>query len=114
MKNKLKNSRQLRGFLKFSLSTKGLTITDLAKTKGITGPSLCNAFYRPFPKAERIIADALNQQPWDVWPERYTDQKPNRPNTWYLRKSGGWLVKHIKKNSEVKGKILDKDRHETD
>jgi len=108
---KLNDSSRLRGLLKFTLSAQGLTISDLARVYGITGSSLCNAFYVPFPKAERIIADALNLQPWDLWPERYENGKPNRPNLWYQRKSGGWKskAKNITNKIEVKGKILDGD-----
>jgi Ner family transcriptional regulator len=111
MENKLKDTRSLRGWVKFNLSLEGHTIVDLAKEHGITGVSLCTAFYRPFPKAERIIADTLNLQPWDLWPDRYgEDHKPNRKNWWYGRG-------HCKSNTEnfdVNKKILDKDRHETD
>lgn len=86
MKSEPKNSRTLRGFLKFSLSTKRLSIDDLARMHGMTGSSLCIAFYRPFPKAERIIAEALNLQAWDLWPSRYgPDHLPNRKNRWYDR-----------------------------
>lgn len=106
MKNKTNDSRILRGVFKFSLSTRGLTIADLAKIYGMTGPSVCIAFYRPFPKAERIIADALNLQPWELWPLRYgKDRKSNRPNLWYRRKRGLWKGKNIKKQTIVKEKI---------
>jgi Ner family transcriptional regulator len=85
MKNKLSNSRKFRWLLKSALSTRSLSIDGLGRMHGMTGPSLCIAFYRPFPKAERIIADVLNLEPWDLWPERYSDGKPNRRNRWYDR-----------------------------
>ena len=113
MKKDIPNSsKKLRGLLKFSLSTQGLTVSDLASMYGITGPSLFNCFYIPFPKAERIVADALNLQPWDLWPERYTDQKPNRFNTWYRRKYGEWKPKNTKKSIGVKGKNLNENECE--
>jgi len=69
--NKTEISGRLRGLLKFTLATKGLTISDLAKMHGMTGPSLCSAFYVPFPKAGRIIVDVLNLPPWKIWLSRY-------------------------------------------
>ena len=84
----------------------GITIASLAKAHRITSSTLRTAFYRPFPKAERIIANALNLQPQEVWPSRYNkDGKPNRVNRWYLRKSGLWKAKNIKKQTIVKEKI---------
>jgi len=107
---KLNDSSRLRGLFKFTLSAQGLTISDLARVYGMTGPSLCNAFYVPFPKAEHIIADALNLQPQELWPSRYDSAgRPNRRNRWYDRGRGGWKpkTKNITDKIEVKGKILD-------
>lgn len=117
MKNKIKSSKELRGLLKFTLSTRGLTVDGLARMFGMSGSSLCIAFYRPFPKAERIIAEALNLQPWDIWPERYTNGKPNRPNPWYRRKFGEWTrksttVEGITQEKILDEKILDENRNE--
>ncbi len=95
-KDQPKESKKLRGLFKFTLSTQGLTISELAKMHGMTGPCLCNVFYVPFPKAEKIVADALNLQPWDLWPERYDSAgRPNRKNAWYRRKDGTWKPKNI-------------------
>jgi len=105
-KEEPKNSKNLRALLKFTLSTKGLTITELAKIHMKSTPNLCNAFYIPYPRGEAIIADALNLQPWDIWPDRYgEDHKSNR-------KRG--RKKHNMKDFEVNQKILDGDRYATD
>lgn len=114
-KDKPNDSKRLRGLLKFTLSTKGLTITDLAKMHGMTGPSLCNAFYVPFPKAERIIADALNFKPQELWPSRYdSNGKPNRPNLWYQRKRGLWKPKNTTKGIKVNREKEDYSNGTTD
>ena len=35
--------------------------------------------HKPWPAVERIIADALGVDPWEIWPSRYTsDHKPRR------------------------------------
>ena len=78
-KEEPKNSKNLRALLKFTLSTKGLTITELAKIHMMSTSNLCNAFYIPYPRGEAIIAAALDLQPWDLWSDRYgEDHKSNR------------------------------------
>jgi len=96
MRNEPKNSKTLRGLLKFSLSTREMTINDLAKSHGINGSTLCVAFSRPYPRGERIIAEVLNLPAWEVWPDRYgPDRRPNRENLWYKRKKGLWPGKTV-------------------
>jgi Ner family transcriptional regulator len=89
------DNRVLREWVKFRLSLKGYTFKKLGEKHRITGVSICTVFYRPYPKVERIIADALETQPWDFWPERYDEKgRPNRRNLWYLRKYGLWHPKN--------------------
>jgi len=70
--------RALREWVKFNLAVKGLSLAELSR---LTHCDLPTAFFRPFPRAERIIADALDLEPWELWPDRYgPDNKPNRVN----------------------------------
>jgi len=86
--------RAFCGWVRLNLSLSGKNLEDLAKENGIKGKSLGTVFHRPYPRAERIIADALGLRPQDLWPERYgKNGKPNRPNLWYQRKSGAWKPK---------------------
>jgi len=85
--------RAFRTRVKINLALGGYTLEDLAKKNGLRGNSLSLVFFKPYPRGERIIADALGLQPWDLWPERYENGKPNRPNLWYQRKSGAWKPK---------------------
>jgi Ner family transcriptional regulator len=106
MKRQFNHNKALRTFLRFSLQIQGFTIVDLAKAHGISASTLRTTFYRPFPKGETIISNALGRQPQELWPLRYDkDGKPNRVNRWYLRKSGLWKPKNIKKQTIVKEKI---------
>ena len=100
-KDEPKNSKNLRALLKFTLSTKGLTITELAKIHMMSTSNLCNAFYIPYPRGEAIIAAALDLQPWDLWVGRYgEDHKSNR-------KRG--RKKNNMENFDVNQKISDVD-----
>lgn len=101
--------RILRGWIKFNLSLKGLTLKDLGEKYNCT--SLCIVFHRPFPRAEKIIADTLNLEPQTLWPDRYDSTgRPNRRNTWYDRKRGGWKPKRITKRASVKENLKNKKR----
>ncbi|WP_298978460.1 helix-turn-helix transcriptional regulator [uncultured Psychrobacter sp.] len=55
-----------------ALKKAGTNMSALGEAKGYSRNSLRNALYRPYPKAEKIIADALNLKPKDIWPSRYS------------------------------------------
>ncbi|SUH36038.1 transcriptional regulator [Salmonella enterica subsp. enterica] len=42
---------------------------------GLSPDSLRNVFTRSWPRAERIIADALGITPQEIWPSRYGDMQ---------------------------------------
>ncbi|MGL9774151.1 MAG: helix-turn-helix domain-containing protein [Sodalis sp. (in: enterobacteria)] len=53
------------------LHKKGITMQDLSRGSGLASSTLKNVLYRPYPKGERIIANALNVDPASIWPSRY-------------------------------------------
>lgn len=55
----------------FELREKGTTLTALSRQEGLASRTLNNAFYRSYPKAEKIISNALGVQPSEIWPSRY-------------------------------------------
>lgn len=55
----------------FELREKGTTLTALSRQEGLASRTLNNAFYRSYPKAEKIISEALGVHPKDIWPSRY-------------------------------------------
>ncbi|AVP97942.1 hypothetical protein C7S18_12345 [Ahniella affigens] len=63
-----------------ALHKAGWSLRQLAIAHGYDdGAPLGEAARRPFPKAEGIIANALNLQPQVIWPSRYdTSGAPNR------------------------------------
>lgn len=54
-----------------SLHKGGITLQDLSRGSGLASSTLRNALYCPYPKGERIIANALNRDPASIWPSRY-------------------------------------------
>ncbi len=54
-----------------SLHKQGVTMRDLSIEAGLAADTLKNALYRPYPKGEKIIAQALGLDPAKIWPSRY-------------------------------------------
>lgn len=54
-----------------ALKIRGTNMSALSEANGYTRNGLRNALYRPYPKAEKIIADALGLKPQEIWPSRY-------------------------------------------
>ncbi|MDN5619262.1 MAG: helix-turn-helix domain-containing protein [Psychrobacter sp.] len=50
----------------------GTNMSRLSEASGYSRNSLRNALYRPYPKAERIIATAIGVEASDIWPSRYS------------------------------------------
>ncbi|OON39449.1 transcriptional regulator [Izhakiella australiensis] len=53
------------------LHKRGFTMRELSEQAGLKPDTLKNALHRSYPKGERIIADALNVDPSNIWPSRY-------------------------------------------
>ncbi|WP_418113372.1 helix-turn-helix domain-containing protein [Vibrio scophthalmi] len=56
-----------------ALHKKGLTVKTLSVRAGLAPSTLSNALNRPWPKGERIIAQALEVEACDIWPSRYSN-----------------------------------------
>ncbi|TPG61527.1 helix-turn-helix domain-containing protein [Ewingella americana] len=55
------------------LRKKGTTLAALSRESGLASSTLANALSRPWPKGEKLIADALKVPPKEIWPSRYYD-----------------------------------------
>ncbi len=55
----------------------GTNLSALSRKSGLHSNTLSNAIYRPWPKGEFIIADAINLHPSEIWPSRYYDVDGN-------------------------------------
>lgn len=53
----------------------GWSLRKLSVHHGYTSTALDNALYRHWPKAERLIADAIGVLPEKIWPSRYLQKK---------------------------------------
>ncbi|GAP66302.1 Nlp family transcriptional regulator [Mizugakiibacter sediminis] len=66
--------------IKAALTKAGWSFNQLGLAHGYTSKSTLTAVLRqPWPKAERIVADAIGVHPMTIWPSRYrADGTPNR------------------------------------
>ncbi len=57
-----------------ALRKAGWSLRRLATHHGYASPTtLTNALDRPWPKGQKIIADAIGKHPATIWPSRYDD-----------------------------------------
>ncbi|EDT2963631.1 transcriptional regulator [Salmonella enterica subsp. enterica] len=61
-----------------ALRKKKTTLAEQSRKAGLSSSTLANALTRPWPRGEKIIADALGISPEDIWPSRYFDEDGNR------------------------------------
>lgn len=57
--------------IKAELEKKGMNMSQLSRTAGLAESTLRNVFRVKYPKAQKIIADALGVSPEMIWPSRY-------------------------------------------
>ncbi|WKV52355.1 helix-turn-helix domain-containing protein [Dickeya fangzhongdai] len=57
------------------LRKRGTTLTAVSREAGLASSTLANTLVRHWPKGERLIANALNKRPEEIWPSRYHDLK---------------------------------------
>lgn len=54
-----------------ALQKKGWSLRQLSLAMGLSEHTLKSVMSRPYPKAEKIIAEVLGEAPEAIWPERY-------------------------------------------
>ncbi|MGT0149760.1 helix-turn-helix domain-containing protein [Vibrio metschnikovii] len=53
------------------LKSAGLSVRQLSRDAGLGENTLANALRSPWLKGEKIIADAIDMTPEQLWPSRY-------------------------------------------
>ncbi|EJQ6861562.1 helix-turn-helix domain-containing protein [Escherichia coli] len=53
------------------LKKRGTSLSALSRQAGLASSTLANALTRRCPKGERLIAEALDVAPENIWPSRY-------------------------------------------
>ncbi|EPN8619371.1 helix-turn-helix domain-containing protein [Escherichia coli] len=53
------------------LKKRGTSLSALSRQAGLASSTQANALTRRWPKGERLIAEALDVAPENIWPSRY-------------------------------------------
>lgn len=76
-----------------ALHKRGITLVALAKSHGRTNSStLSAAMVRSYPSSERVLADALEVHPKEIWPSRYFPDGTRKPQGIRAMKNGSALA----------------------
>lgn len=59
------------------LHKRKMSLAALSRQAGLSSSTLANTLQLPWPKGEKIIAEALELDPAVIWPERYFDEEGN-------------------------------------
>ncbi|MCW2477563.1 helix-turn-helix domain-containing protein [Candidatus Symbiopectobacterium sp. NZEC135] len=54
-----------------AIKRRGTSLAALSRASGLASSTLANALTRRWPKGERLIAQAINVSPEEIWPSRY-------------------------------------------
>ncbi len=70
-----------RAWVLFQVKLQGRSLAQIGKENGIaTRQNIYETFRRPYPRIEKIIAEAVGLTAQELFPERYgPDGLPNRP-----------------------------------
>ncbi|OTP97278.1 DNA-binding protein [Gilliamella apicola] len=88
-----------------ALKKKGTTLANLSRQSGLSSSTLSNALARPWTKGEFIIAQALDVEPYEIWPSRYIDSITNEPIKRVLRLTSTTKKKKKRKSTSKRKKI---------
>ncbi|MCE9873790.1 helix-turn-helix domain-containing protein [Hafnia alvei] len=58
-----------------ALKKRGTSLSAVSRNAGLASSTLANALIRQWPKGERLIAEALDITPEQIWPSRYHKAK---------------------------------------
>lgn len=109
-KNLLLDPEKRRAWIVYQVSLTGGSLARVAEDAGVNRQTLYGVFQRPYPRMEKLIADALGLTPQALFPDRYNaDGLPNRRRGRKPKNSTSKVVNH---NSRSKSRNADKAREE--
>lgn len=70
-KRLLRDPIKRRAWVKYQIQLTGRSMAQVAEEAGVNRQTLYSAFFKTYPRMEKVIADALGLPPAVVFPERY-------------------------------------------
>ena len=75
----LHNESKRRAWIIYQLSLQDKSLASIARDAGISRQAIWQAMVKPYPRAEKIIAESLHMDAQTLFPERYdANGQPNR------------------------------------
>ncbi|WP_167856063.1 helix-turn-helix domain-containing protein [Natronospirillum operosum] len=68
----LRDPAKRRAWVVYQVAIQGTSLAAVAREKGLARQTLYRAFDIPYPRMEKIMADAVGLTPQQLFPERYT------------------------------------------
>jgi Ner family transcriptional regulator len=91
-------------WIKHRLALQGLNFYKLASINNVHFTCFTGVKNKFCPKYERLIADYLGVEPWELWPDRYDEaHNPNRTSSRYPGHK--FFLEHASK--EINGKVAE-------
>jgi Ner family transcriptional regulator len=80
LKKILSDPKKRRSWVLYQIHKQGRSLAEIGRESGVVSRSIMYAAFRkPYPKIEKILAQAVDVTPQQLFPERYgTDGLPNR------------------------------------
>jgi Ner family transcriptional regulator len=88
-----------KAYIVAALHAGGTSLRKLSVAKGYSENTLRSTLHRPWPKGEKIIAEAIGEKPHDVWPTRY--DADGKPLSGFGQRKERGQGKHVKQNSNT-------------
>lgn len=81
LKKILSDPEKRRSWVLYQVHQQGRSLAQIGRENGVaTRANLYETFRKPYPKVEKVLADAVGLTPQQLFPERYdADGLPNRP-----------------------------------
>jgi len=68
--------------IRFAVHDRGLTFKGLTLASGYRSvDAVAQCLHRPYPKVERILAEAIGERPETIWPSRYPVNNKTKTST---------------------------------
>jgi Ner family transcriptional regulator len=68
-----RDSRLLKSWVIYQFKLRRSTLSTVANNDGVSKQCVYQAFDHPYPRMEKLIAEALGLEPRDLWPDRYDE-----------------------------------------
>jgi len=99
-------------WIKHQLALFDSSLSKLARLHSVAPSIMAVVRHKPYPKSERIIAEALGLKPEDLWPWRYDAAgNPNRISSRYRGHKA--FLDNTRNENKINGKEQRRNCHET-